>query len=232
MAKHIAASCVSRRKRPLAGYFERGMPMNRIVQRVSLILLLLAATLSPLLVAPANAQTDPAAAQVQTFYDGLVASMKTSGGAKARAEKLRPAVEQAYDLSGMTALSVGTSWGSIAAADQKALTDAFARMTIANYARNFDSFHGEKFTVDPAATQRGADKFVKSTLNPSSGAPIAFNYRLHQVGDSWKIVDVYLAGNISQLAQKRSDFASTLASGGPQALAKKMNAIADQMLAG
>ena len=53
---------------------------------------------------------------------------------------------------------------------------------------------------------------------------------MHQVGSDWKITDVYLAGNISQMAQKRSDFAATLASGGPQALAKRINALTDQML--
>ena len=103
-------------------------------------------------------------------------------------------------------------------------------MTIANYARNFDSYSGEKFTVDPAVQQRGTDKFVKSSLKPGSGDAIAFNYRVHQVGGDWKILDVYLAGNISTLAQKRADFASTLAASGPQGLTKKINALADQML--
>ena len=87
---------------------------------------------------------------MQGFYDALVASMKSGGTAKSRYDKLKPAVEQAFDLPGMTALSVGPSWSSIAPADQKALIEAFERMTIANYARNFDSYSGEKFTVDPA----------------------------------------------------------------------------------
>jgi phospholipid transport system substrate-binding protein len=103
-------------------------------------------------------------------------------------------------------------------------------MTIANYARSFDSFSGEKFTVDPAVTQRGTDKFVKSTLKPASGDAIPFNYRLHETEGSWKIVDIYLNGNISQLAQKRSDFGATLQASGPQGLAKKINALADQAL--
>lgn len=102
-------------------------------------------------------------------------------------------------------------------------------MTIANYAKSFDSYSGEKFTVEPASVARGSDKFVKSTMKTSSET-IAFNYRTHQVGSDWKITDVYLAGNISQMAQKRSDFAATLASGGPQALAKRINALTDQML--
>lgn len=198
------------------------------------LLTVLALAGAPLLVAaplqPVQAQAaDPAAAQVQGFYDALTAAMKAGGTAKSRYEKLKPAVEKAFDLPAMTAAAVGPSWATASDADKKALTDAFARMTIANYAKNFDSYSGEKFTVEPASIARGSDHFVKSTLKTSSET-IAFNYRLHQVGSEWKITDVLLAGNISQMAQKRSDFAATLASGGPAALTKRINALSDQML--
>jgi phospholipid transport system substrate-binding protein len=179
---------------------------------------------------PAQAQAaDPAVAQVQGFYDALQASMKAGGTPKSRYEKLKPAVEKAFDLPAMTAAAVGPTWATASEADKKALTDAFARMTIANYAKNFDSYNGEKFIVEPASIARGSDHFVKSTMKTSSET-IAFNYRLHQVGSDWKITDVLLAGNISQMAQKRSDFAATLASGGPSALTKRINALSDQML--
>ncbi len=201
--------------------------MNRFIP--ALLIAALALTAAPV---RAQAPSDPAAAAVQNFYDALTASMKAGGTAKSRYDKLKPAVEQDFDLAGMTALSVGPTWASIPAGDQKTLVDAFERMTIANYARNFDSYSGEKFTVDTAVDQRGSDKFVKSSMKPSSGDAIAFNYRLHQAGDSWKIVDVYLAGNISQLAQKRADFASTLSSSGAQGLAKRIDALADQELNG
>jgi phospholipid transport system substrate-binding protein len=199
--------------------------INRIAQAFSLALLIVTAAV------PARAQGgDPAAATVQGFYDALVASMKSGGTTKSRYDKLKPAIEQAFDIPGMTALSVGPSWSSTSPADQKALIDAFERMTIANYARSFDSYGGEKFTVDSAVTDRGADKLVKSALKPSSGDAIPFNYRLHQPDGGWKIVDIYLNGNISQLAQKRSDFGATLQTSGPQGLAKKINAVADQTL--
>jgi phospholipid transport system substrate-binding protein len=199
--------------------------IRRIWSALLLAFLILAAGM------PAHAQpSDPAAATIQNFYDALVASMKSGGTAKSRYDKLKPAVDQAFDIAGMTALSVGPSWSSISPADQKALIDAFDRMTVANYARNFDSYNGEKFTVDPNVIARGSDKFVKSTLKPSSGDVVPFNYRMHQVDGSWKIVDIYLNGNISQLAQKRSDFGATLQASGPQGLAKKINALADQTL--
>lgn len=199
--------------------------VHRIGLALSLAFLIVAAS------APVRAQpSDPAVATIQNFYDALIASMKSGGTAKSRYEKLKPAVDQAFDISGMTALSVGPTWSSIPPADQKALTEAFDRMTIANYARNFDSYSGEKFTVDPNVMARGSDKFVKSTLKPASGDIIPFNYRMHQVDGSWKIVDIYLNGNISQLAQKRSDFGATLQASGPEGLAKKINALADQSL--
>jgi phospholipid transport system substrate-binding protein len=199
--------------------------IHRTLAALSLAFLLLAPD------APARAQSsDPAAAVIQSFYDALVASMKSGGTAKSRYEKLKPVIDQAFDISGMTALSVGPTWPSISPADQKALIAAFDRMTVANYARSFDSYSGEKFIVDPAVAERGSDKFVKSTLQPTGGDAIPFNYRMHQVDGSWKIMDIFLNGNISQLAEKRSDFAATLQASGPEGLAKKIDALADQTL--
>jgi phospholipid transport system substrate-binding protein len=205
--------------------------MTRFLRSVCAAVMLVSAPVAALVLPqPVLAQAaDPASAQVQGFYDALLASMKSGGTAKSRYEKLKPAVEKAFDLPAMTATAVGPSFASMPDADKKALTEAFSRMTIANYAKNFDSFGGEKFTVEPASIARGSDHFVKSNLKTAKET-IAFNYRMHQVGSEWKVTDVYLAGNISQMAQKRSDFAATLASGGPSGLAKRINALADQML--
>jgi phospholipid transport system substrate-binding protein len=205
--------------------------MNRILKNLTLALVLAGAPAALLLqAAPVRAQAaDPAVAQIQGFYDVLIASMKSGGTTKSRYEKLKPAVDKAFDLQAMTATAIGPSWATASDADKKALVDAFTRMTIANYAKNFDSYNGDKFTVEPASIARGSDHFVKSTMTTSSDT-IAFNYRMHQVGSDWKITDVFLAGNISQMAQKRSDFAATLASSGPAGLAKRINALSDQML--
>ena len=205
--------------------------MSRILRSVAVALMLAAAPAAFTISAqPAQAQAaDASAAQVQGFYDTLTAAMKMGGSAKGRYDKLRPVVEKAFDMPAMTATAVGPSFAAMSDADKKALTEAFTRMTVANYAKSFDSFSGEKFTVEPASIARGSDRFVKSTMKTSSET-IAVNYRTHQVGSDWKITDVYLAGNISQMAQKRSDFASTLASGGASGLTKRINALTDQML--
>jgi len=205
--------------------------MSRFLKSFAVALTLTAApALLTMSVPAAQAQAaDAPVAQVRGFYDALTASMKMGGSAKGRYDKLRPAVEKAFDLPAMTATAIGPSFATMPDADKKALIEAFTRMTVANYAKNFDSYGGETFTVEPASIARGNDKFVKSVMKTKSES-IAFNYRTHQVGGEWKVTDVYLAGNISQMAQKRSDFAGTLASGGASGLTKRINALTDQML--
>lgn len=195
---------------------------------VSLALTLLFA---PMLAVPGRtADVDPAVQTVQNFYDALLDSMKHGKelGLQGRYNKLKPAVEQAYDLQTMTRFVAGPGWANFSTSDQQALVAAFERMTIANYASNFDSFGGEKFVVDPAVQTRG-DKIVMSKLVTGSQT-IPFNYRMREGGGTWKIVDVYLNGTISQLATKRSDFGSTVSAGGAPALIRKLNELSDQQM--
>jgi phospholipid transport system substrate-binding protein len=178
----------------------------------------------------AAADVDPAAQTVQTFYDTLLETMKQGKqlGFKGRYDKLKPAVEQAYDIPTMTKFVAGPGWTGFSASDQQSLIQAFERMTIANYAANFDSFGGEKFTVEPTAQARGADKIVMSKL-ATGNQTIPFNYRLRQSGGAWRIIDVYLNGSISELATRRSDFGATVTSGGAPALIKKIDALSDSL---
>jgi phospholipid transport system substrate-binding protein len=192
---------------------------------------------STVLFRPAGADeagtTDPAARQIQGFYDVLLDNMKRGKelGLNGRYNKLKPVIEQTYDLPLMTSLTVGPSWSGLSAGDQQALTTAFERMTIANYAKNFDTFSGEKFIIDPAVQVHGTDKVVMSKL-VTSDQTVPFNYRMRQSGGSWKVIDVYLNGFVSELATRRSDFAATLSSGGAPALVKKINDLADNVMKG
>jgi phospholipid transport system substrate-binding protein len=178
--------------------------------------------------------SDPAAQQIQSFYASLLDTMKRGPqlGMMGRYKALGPAVDKAFDLTDSMRLIIGPSWATMSDADKNALVAAFRRMTIANYASNFDKYSGERFVVDPNVQTRGPDKLVQSQLVPQSGQPVQFIYRMRQSGDIWKVIDVYLAGFVSQAALKRSDFAATLAAQGPQGLASRINSIADASLAG
>ena len=178
---------------------------------------------------------DPAADRVQTFYNSLVDTMKkgTQLGMQGRFQALTPAVDAAFDVPAMIQSIVGTGWSGMKDGDKANLVSAFRRMTIANYAANFARFDGEQFNVDPAVQQRGPDKIVSTTLVPAGEKPVPLIYRMRESsGGGWKIIDVFLNGYVSELAMRRSDFASTLSGGGAPALVAKMNQISDGLLSG
>ena len=188
---------------------------------------LLAATLLLIPAAAVAQANDPARATVQALDDGLLTIMKAgkAAGIAGRSARIGPVVDRAFDLPLMTRLVVGPSWNTMSPADQTALVAAFRRMTIGQYARNFDGWSGESFTIAPQVEERGGDKLVRTTLG-GSGAPVAISYRLRQSGGQWKIIDVFYKNAISQLATRRADFASVLASGGPKALIAHLDQLA------
>jgi phospholipid transport system substrate-binding protein len=192
----------------------------------AVVLLLFAAT------APqARAQTDPAAAQVDGFDNALLGVMKQADqlGVRGRARKLTPEIERAFNLPAMTRFAVGPSWSSMSDSDHAALIAAFTRYSAASYAHNFDGYSGEKFVIEPGVETRGPDKIVKSQLIPGHGDPVVIDYRMRNDGGTWKIIDVYFQGTISQLTTRRSDFAATVAQGAG-ALVAHMDAQTEKLL--
>ena len=105
-------------------------------------------------------------------------------------------------------------------------------MTIANYARNFDGYNGESIVVDPKIVSRGDDRLVQSTLQVPHNQPVPFIYRMRQSGGTWKVIDVFLNGYVSELATRRSDFSTTIGSSGPAGLIKQINTLSDKLMSG
>ncbi len=199
---------------------------------LSSLFVALAACLALAAPTASRADTDPGVAQISAFDDVLLATMKQGAalGMNGRYKKLEPAVQRAFDLPTMTRYAIGpAAWAKFSAGDQRALIDAFTRLSVASFAKNFSSYGGEQFTVDPAADNRGLDKIVKTQL-AGSGAPVVLDYRMRQSGGTWKVIDVLFQGSISQLTTRRSDLAAVVAAGDPKAIAAHLNAQADKLL--
>jgi len=177
------------------------------------------------------APVDPAAAKVDSLDAALIEAMKAgkSAGAQGRFKLILPTVESAFDLPAMLRVAIGPDWTKIAPADQVALTDAYRRYAVANYAKNFSGYSGQAFTISPDVQVRGVDKIVSTQLE-GGGTDVSLKYRLRNTGAGWKVIDVFYNGSISQLATQRSDFAATLANGGAKALVAKLDAQTDKLL--
>lgn len=177
---------------------------------------------------------DPATARVNGFYDTLLSTMKQAKqlGIKGRYDKLAPVLAKTYDLAAMSRIAVGQSWNSLPEAQKTAIVNAFSRMTAATYAARFDNYSGETFQILGTADQPNGDKMVKTVIVQSDGKTVPLNYLMRKSGSDWKIIDVYLNGTISELANRRAEFGAILSSGGPNALVSSLAKQSDKLLGG
>lgn len=176
---------------------------------------------------------DPAVARVEKLHNALLSAMKQGEtlGVAGRFKKLEPEVDAAFDLAVMTKFTVGPAWAKMSDAEQKSLVAAFRRMTVASYAYNFDAFKGQKFVTDPKVEVRTPDRLVRAQVIPEGEKAVNLTYRMRESAGEWKII-VVIYEFVSQLATRRSDFASTVASGGAPALVKRLDEISDGLMKG
>jgi phospholipid transport system substrate-binding protein len=195
----------------------------------ALACLRLAAIIAVATPATAYAQ-DAARAPVQALSDGLISIMKAGkkAGFAGRATQIAPIVDRSFDLPLLTRLAVGTAWTQAAPADKTALIAAMRKLTINQYASNFDSWSGQAFVINPKIDARGTDRLVKTTLTQPKGSPVSISYRMRQTGGDWRIVDVFYQNSISQLATRHADFEAILDKGGVKALVGHVDALASK----
>ncbi len=177
----------------------------------------LLATLAALALAPAaQAQTAP----IERLNAALLDVMKNarSLGVRGREQRLRPVMEQVFNLPAMTRIAVGPQWTTFSPADQQAVVAAFSDWSIATYANRFDGYGGERFEIEGSTPRPNGDALVDTRILRPNDSPVQINYLLR----GGRIVDVYLTGTISELASRRSEFAGVLRDGGPQRLVAEL----------
>jgi phospholipid transport system substrate-binding protein len=167
---------------------------------------------------------------VRTLYSTLLNAMRNGPllGARGRYAQIEPVVQRIFDVPFMARLAVGPQWASLSPAQQQQVSQAFGRYIAAIYAERFDSYAGEQLQVigeQPSA----AGTIITSRIVKSTGEPVQINYLVRQNGGIWQIADVYLNGTISELATRRSEFATILRSQGIDGLIGRLNAKADQL---
>jgi phospholipid transport system substrate-binding protein len=176
--------------------------------------------------------SSPAVTHIQAYYQQLMPTIQQAGrlSVRERDKRFTPAITSAFDLPTMTRLAVGPTWQTFSPGQQAAVRDAFARFIIADYASQVKDYSGESFAVDPKPVPepRGGGEIVKTKLLQPGGRTVSINYLVR----GGRVIDVYLNGTISDLATRRDEFASIIASGGADALIKRLNDRTQKLLGG
>lgn len=169
----------------------------------------------------------PASAQkiIEQFHATLLNVMKEgrSLGYDGRFQWLQPAVKDTFNLAFMAEITAGTYWNKADDEQRQKYVEAFSKMSTATYAERFDSYAGEKFDITGTEEEGRNSVVIQTQITDHDGGHTLINYLLRNIDGTWKVVDVYLNGSISELAVKKSDYSDVLKSGGIDALVAALN---------
>ncbi len=148
---------------------------------------------------------------IEDFQNILIETMKQGKqlGYTGRFEKLKPAIESSHDLQKITRIVVGKGWKDLTEDQKKKVTDSFSELSIAAYAKNFDSYSGEKFVLKAEDSTARGGKVFHYDFVLTDAEDVKFQYHMIKSGNNWLIVNV-IANGVSDLALRRSEYASIL----------------------
>jgi phospholipid transport system substrate-binding protein len=195
----------------------------------------LAGALCVLLHAPiAGAEPSPATAVIERLNATLLATLQNAEqlGFKGRLDKLRPAIEAAFDVPFMAEKSIGKYWKPLSDADKARWIALFREFTAANYAGNLKKFSGQRFETVSEEPSQNDTVIVRTVIVDPGAENTEMNYRLHSTPKGPKVIDIYLKGTVSELALRRSDYTSVLERDGFEALLATIRGKIDDFSAG
>ncbi|MAF49229.1 MAG: toluene tolerance protein [Rhodospirillaceae bacterium] len=182
--------------------------------------------------ASGQASAGPASELVEKFHNVLIGVMKKGGNisVQQRYEILSPKVRKTFNLPFMIRIVSGAAWRSANDNDKKALLDAFTKMSVSTYASRFDDYSGQKF--ETLAESQGPKKsvLVRTRIVSPGDTPVKLTYVVRKFADKWRVIDVILAGGISELALRHSEYRAILKKDGPLELAATLSKKSDQIL--
>ena len=175
---------------------------------------------SPPIAASAKADSSPVET-VQAVNEALLHVMQNAEGLgfQGRQDFLAPVLTETFEFSAMARLAAGRYWERFSDDEKRELVARFTDLSVSTFAARFDGYSGESWRIEGTSKAPRGGTIVQNRLITGKGNVIAINYLMHRTeAGEWRIIDVYLDGNISELALRRSEFNSVLRSGGVRLL--------------
>ncbi len=171
---------------------------------------------------------------VEALHAALLAVMRDAEtlGYEGRSVQLAPVIPLHFDVEFMARKAVGRHWEKASDEEKQRYLESFGRFMVANYAGRFDGYSGQSFETLGEESARSETLLVRTQLVDPTDKNVELSYRLRQVPEGWKIIDVYMDGTVSELALRRSEFSSVAKREGFDALIETLNAKITKLASG
>jgi len=197
----------------------------------SLFVVLLGAT-------PVLSDNSSARGVVEGFQASLLEVMKRAKklDVKSRFAELGPVINDRFHLPLMIATASAPYWKAGSREQRSKLLAAFRRMSASALATLFDGYDGEYFQTKRERKTSGPVVIVDTQIIRKKKDPVNISYVSVKLKNRWWIIDVIVAGGISEVRSRRSEYSALLKEGGLKGgldrLAAALDQTADRLLSG
>ena len=116
-------------------------------------------------------------------------------------------VKQNYNSEKMLSMIIGNQWKNVSNTKRKEIINIFEEYIAKNYVRRFSKIKDFSF-IENKEQNVGKFVMVRSNLVIGKKEKVSISYLLSNDQNKWKIFDVLLAGSVSEIATKKSEFKS------------------------
>ena len=148
---------------------------------------------------------------ISSLADKAIAALtEPSVSREERKTRFRVLLNEHFAVDTIGRWVLGRHWSEATESEQKEYLDLFETLIVATYVDRFNSYSGEKLTVDGTVPATGGDLLVNSRITrPVGGDPLDVGWRVRSRDGQFKIVDVIVAG-VSMGQTQRSEFSSVI----------------------
>ena len=132
---------------------------------------------------------------------------------KQRAAKLKPLLEQYFDMPTIARYMLGSYWRKATPEEQTEFTSVLTDFLALAYGKRFATYTGHEMDIGRVRDEGDGRSVVFSTVKLPNGEPARVDWTIAQSGDGYKISDVKVEG-LSLADTHRQEFASVISKNG------------------
>ena len=117
-----------------------------------------------------------------------------------------------YNSEKMLSMIIGNQWENVSNKKRKEIINIFEEYIAKNYVRRFSKIKDFSF-IENKEQNVGKFVMIRSNLVIGKKEKVSISYLLSNDQNKWKIFDVLLAGSVSEIATKKSEFKSFIKGG-------------------
>jgi len=176
---------------------------------------------------PLNAFAGDPTVQIKSTVDQVIQTLSNptlqgEGKKQERRKRLREAIFARFDFQEMAQRSLGPHWQRRSANERIEFMKVFSDLLEKSYVDKIESYNNEKFIYTNEKIN-GTYAEVDSKLQTSKGEEFVISYKLHRVGEDWRVYDLVIE-NVSLVNNYRSQFNRVLSNSNYDELISKLKA--------